>query len=258
MTARKLAGSRERVQMLIAAGLVLVDDKPAEKPSQLVDEHAHISVTGDALPYVGKGGIKMEAGLKRFRLNVQGAACLDVGASTGGFTDCLLQRGAASVVAIEVGHGQMAPHLRGDARVELRESVNARYLSPEQFSMQFDIAVIDVSFISLTLILPAVAPLVRPGGHILALVKPEFEAGREAVGARGIVRSAELRHKAVEKIVTFGKDQLGLEARGTMQSPSFGGNKEHFACFRKAGAGVHEETAEGGAGSLPRTDQSPT
>ena len=247
MTARKLAGSRERVQMLIAAGLVLVDDKPAEKPSQLVDEHAHITVTGEALPYVGKGGIKMEAALKRFRLNVIGAICLDVGASTGGFTDCLLQRGATKVAAIEVGHGQMAPHLRDDSRIELRESVNARYLSPEQFSTQFDIAVIDVSFISLTLILPAVAPLVRPGGHILALVKPEFEAGRAAVGSRGVVRSPEARHKAVEKVVKFATVELGLEPRGTMPSPNFGGNKEHFACFRKPVVVVHEETGAGAA-----------
>lgn len=236
--ARGLASSRERAQGLIAAGLVLVDGKAAEKPSQPVAESAEIQVTGEALPYVGRGGLKMEAALKHFRLNVQGMECLDVGASTGGFTDCLLQRGAAHVVAIEVGHGQMPESLSGNRRVELREGVNARYLSPEQFERSFDLAAVDVSFISLTLVLPAVSPLVRPGGHIIALVKPEFEAGREAVGARGIVRSPEARKRALDKVTRFGKEDLGLELRGVMRSPAVGGggNREFIACFRKPAA----------------------
>src|SRR5205085_6142893 len=137
----------------------------------------------------------------------------------GGFTDCLLQRGARKVVALDVGHGQLAPSLNEDSRVELREGVNARYLSPEQFPERFDFAAVDVSFISLTLVLPAVAPLVRPGGHILALVKPEFEAGRAAIGRGGIVRSAAARLKAVEKVANFAREDLRLETRGTMQSP---------------------------------------
>jgi 23S rRNA (cytidine1920-2'-O)/16S rRNA (cytidine1409-2'-O)-methyltransferase len=229
-----LAQSRERAQMLIGAGLVTVDGRIAEKSSERVEEGADVVVTGEAMPYVGRGGLKLEAALKQFRVNVRDAVCIDVGASTGGFTDCLLQRGAAKVVAIEVGHSQMAESIANDSRVELREGLNARYLSPEQFDGQFDIAVIDVSFISLTLVLPAVAPLVRPGGHIIALVKPEFEAGREAVGAKGIVRSAEARRKALQKVVDFAKDELKLELRGTMPSPDIGGggNRETFANFR--------------------------
>jgi hemolysin TlyA family protein len=235
MMERDLAPSRERAQMLIGAGLVTVDGRIAEKPSERVEEQAEIVVTGEAMPYVGRGGIKLEAALKQFRINVRGAVCLDVGASTGGFTDCLLKRGASRIVAIDVGHGQMAESLANDERVELREGVNARYLSPEQFPDRFDLAVIDVSFISLTLVLPAVVPLVRPGGHIVALIKPEFEAGREAVGPKGIVRSGEARKKAVEKVIRFAKDELKLELRSTMPSPEIGGgggNREYFANFR--------------------------
>lgn len=235
MAARGLAHSRERAQMLVAAGLVQVDGRPATKPSEQVAEDAEIVVTGEALPYVSRGGVKMEAALKHFRLNAQGAVCLDVGAGTGGFTDCLLQRGAARVVALDVGHGQLAPSLRADPRVELREDVNARYLSPEQFDTLFDLAAVDVSFISLTLVLPAVAPLVRPGGHILALIKPEFEAGRAAVGPRGVVRSPEARQRAVDKVKAFARETLGLIVRGVMRSPLRGGsgNYEFIACFRR-------------------------
>lgn len=234
MMNRGLASSRERAQMLIAAGLVTIDGRVAEKPSERVKESAEIVTTGEAMPYVGRGGLKMEAALKQFRINVRDAVCLDVGASTGGFTDCLLQRGARRVIALDVGHGQMAPSLADDPRVELREGVNARYLSPEQFGERFDLAVIDVSFISLTLVLPAVAPLVRPGGHIVALVKPEFEAGREAVGPKGIVRSAEARRKAIQKVIDFARGELKLDLRSTVPSPTLGGagNREVFACFR--------------------------
>src|SRR5579862_7887815 len=192
IAARGLATSRERAQLLIAAGLVQVDGRTVEKAGVRVDADAAIEVTGEALPYVGRGGLKMEAALKHFRINARGIVCLDVGASTGGFTDCLLQRGARRVVAVDVGHGQMAPSLMSDARVELREGVNARYILPEQFDTLFDLAAVDVSFISLTLVLPAIAPLVRPGGHILAVIKPEFEVGRAGVGARGVVRGAAL------------------------------------------------------------------
>jgi 23S rRNA (cytidine1920-2'-O)/16S rRNA (cytidine1409-2'-O)-methyltransferase len=231
---RGLAQSRERAQMLIGAGLVTVNGRIAEKPSERVEEEVEILVTGEAMPYVGRGGLKLEAALKHFRVNVKDSLCLDVGASTGGFTDCLLQRGARRIVAIEVGHGQLAESIANDPRVELREGVNARYLSPEQFPDPFDIAVIDVSFISLTLVLPAVAPLLRPGGHIVALVKPEFEAGREAVGPRGIVRSPEARKAALQKVIRFGADELKLEPRGTVPSPDLGGggNRETFVYFR--------------------------
>jgi 23S rRNA (cytidine1920-2'-O)/16S rRNA (cytidine1409-2'-O)-methyltransferase len=234
VAARGLAESREKAQILIDAGLVQVDGKVVSKVGQRVAEDADIVVTGEALPYVGRGGLKMEAALKHFRINAAGTTCLDVGASTGGFTDCLLQRGAKRVVAIDVGHDQLHPKLAADPRVELREGVNARYLSPEQFEDRFDLAVIDVSFISLTLILPAVKPLVRPGGHIIALVKPEFEAGREAVGAKGIVRSLQARQRALDKVIYFAVDDLGLQKRGAMRSPvtGGGGNQEFIASFR--------------------------
>jgi 23S rRNA (cytidine1920-2'-O)/16S rRNA (cytidine1409-2'-O)-methyltransferase len=234
MVARGLVPSRERAQILIRAGLVLVEGQPAEKPSQPVKESDAITVIGEVLPYVGRGGIKMEAALRHFRLNVRGAVCLDVGASTGGFTDCLLQHGAVHVIAVDVGHHQLAPSLRSDPRVEVREGVNARYLAPDQFEQPFDLAAIDVSFISLTLILPAVVPLVRPGGHVLALIKPEFEVGRGAVGTRGIVRSPEARQRAVEKVMRFATEELGLEQCGVMEVPRLEeGNREYMACFRR-------------------------
>jgi len=224
---------------MIAAGLVTVDGEPAEKPSQIVFEPTQIEVTGNVMPYVGRGGLKLDAALRHFRLNVNGQTCLDVGASTGGFTDCLIQRGAAKVVAVDVGHGQMDESLRNDPRVELREGVNARYLSPEQFEQPFDLATIDVSFISLTLILPAVKSLIRPGGHIIALVKPEFESGKGAVDRKGVIRSDQTRWFALKKVCAFARDELGLEVRGTMRSPISGGsgNREFLACFRVSSSG---------------------
>ena len=237
---RGLSATRERAQGLIAAGLVLVDGAQAEKPSQWVEDSSTIEVTGEALPYVGRGGIKMEAALRRFRINVRGAICLDVGASTGGFTDCLLQRGAVRVVAVDVGHDQMAAKLREDSRVELREGVNARYLTPDQFDAQFDLIAVDVSFISLRLILPALVPIVRPGGHIMALIKPEFEAGRENVGAKGIVRSARVRQQALDKVLRFSREELGLEVRGWIPSPIAGGsgNREFIAYMRRVESAI--------------------
>ena len=238
IVARGLASSRERAQGLITAGLVLVNGEVVQRSSQMVDSDAVIEVTGEALPFVGRGGAKMEAALKRFRLNVRDLRCLDVGASTGGFTDCLLQRGATKIVAVDVGHGQMAPSLLEDPRVELHEGINARYITPDQFGEPFDLAAVDVSFISLTLVLPAIAPLVRPGGHIIALVKPEFEAGRDAVGAKGIVRSRAARQKAVDRVTGFAKDKLSLEVRDVMESPLQGGsgNREFIVCLRKQSA----------------------
>jgi 23S rRNA (cytidine1920-2'-O)/16S rRNA (cytidine1409-2'-O)-methyltransferase len=253
VAARGLAESREKAQILIEAGLVQVGGQVVSKVGQRVDEEADIQVTGEALPYVGRGGLKMEAALKHFRINAAGTVCLDIGASTGGFTDCLLQRGAKRVVAIDVGHDQLHPKLKSDSRVELREGVNARYLSPEQFEDRFDLAVIDVSFISLTLILPSVKPLVRSGGHIIALVKPEFEAGREAVGAKGIVRSMQARQRALDKVIYFAVDDLGLQKRRAMRSPvtGGGGNQEFIACFRVPTESLPEAPSETPSGDQP-------
>ena len=233
IVARELATTRTRAQGLIKAGLVTVNGEVEMRTNHPVDETSEILVTGVALPFVGRGGLKLEAAMKTFRLNVRGCYCLDVGASTGGFTDCMLQRGAANVLALDVGHSQLAQSLRDDPRVESREGVNARNLQPEDFNRLFDFIAIDVSFISLTLILPAVKPLVREGGHIVALIKPEFEVGRSKVGARGIVRDTDARKGALKKITEFANNDLDLEVRGTAASPHMGGNREYLVCLRR-------------------------
>ena len=233
IVARELATTRTRAQGLIKAGLVTVNGEAELRTNHSVDETSEIAVTGVALPFVGRGGLKLEAAMKTFRLNVRGCHCLDVGASTGGFTDCMLQRGASSVIALDVGHSQLAQSLIDDPRVESREGVNARNLQPEDFDRLFDFIAIDVSFISLTLILPAVKPLVREGGHIVALIKPEFEVGRAKVGARGIVRDTDARKGALTKITEFSHNKLDFEVRGTAASPHMGGNREYLVCLRR-------------------------
>lgn len=234
LVARGLAPTREWAQSLIRRGLVRVAGAVYRKPGVLVDPSAPIDVAEETSPYVSRGGAKLEAALKHFRLNVYRLRCLDVGAAAGGFTQCLLRRGAAEVTCVDAGHGQLHPDLRMDPRVHLYEGVNARYLSPDAFAQLFDLATVDVSFISLTLVLPAVAKVVRPGGHILALIKPEFEAGRGAVGSRGIVRSKAARHRAVEKVSGFASQKLGLEVRGIVASAlaGAGGNREYFVWLR--------------------------
>jgi 23S rRNA (cytidine1920-2'-O)/16S rRNA (cytidine1409-2'-O)-methyltransferase len=178
--------------------------------------------------------LKLDAALREFQLDVRGAVCLDVGASTGGFTDCLLQNGAQKVFAIDVGHNQIDWRLRNDPRVEVREGVNARYLQPEEFPVQFDLAVIDVSFISATKILPAVGPLIRAGGSIVTLIKPQFEVGRCEVGGGGVVRDAEKRARVVDE-VNQAAQTLGLQPMGTIESPIQGaeGNVEYLALYRR-------------------------
>jgi len=188
---RGLADSRTRAQAMVMAGIVLVDEQRVEKPSHQFDPNSSIRIKGNDDPstrYVGRGGLKLEAALREFQIDVTGLNCLDVGASTGGFTDCLLQNGARKVVAIDVGHNQIDWRLRSDPRVEVREGVNARYLQPGDFPHQFDLVVMDVSFISSTKVLPAIVPLVVGGGKIITLIKPQFEVGRGEVGGGGIVR----------------------------------------------------------------------
>lgn len=233
MVRRLLVPSRERAQLLIRAGAVLVDGVVALRPSQQVTETTDIVVTQEVLPYVSRGGLKLEEALRHFRINVHNAVCLDIGASTGGFTDCLLQRGAQRVVALDVGHGQLHPSLREDPRVDVREGVNARYLTPDMFSSPFDFIAIDVSYISSTLILPAAVPLLRPGGFLIVLIKPEFEAGREAVDERGVVRREEDRRRARDRVSECAT-ALGLLKVGIIPSPvRSGGNREYIGCFRK-------------------------
>lgn len=233
---RRLADSRTRAQAMVMAGVVLVDEQRVEKPSQQFDPNSSIRIKGSDDPtarYVGRGGLKLEAALREFQIDVTGLYCLDVGASTGGFTDCLLQHGARAVVALDVGHNQIDWRLRNDPRVEVREGVNARYLKPEDFPQPFDLAVMDVSFISATKVLPAIGPLLGAGGAIITLIKPQFEVGRGEVGGGGIVRDPGKRLRAVEEVNRFAK-RLGLEVVKVMESPIAGaeGNIEYLAFYK--------------------------
>ncbi len=233
---RGLAESRTKAQALVMAGVVLVGEQRVEKPSEQFAIDVRIRVKHADAPasrYVGRGGLKLEAALLEFQLSVAGAVCLDVGASTGGFTDCLLQNGAQKVFAIDVGHNQIDWRLRTDPRVVVREGVNARYLQPEDFPAPFDLAVIDVSFISATKVLPAVVPLMREGGSIVTLIKPQFEVGRGEVGGGGIVRDPAKHAQAVET-VNNAAVELGLHIAGLIESPIQGaeGNVEFLAHYK--------------------------
>jgi 23S rRNA (cytidine1920-2'-O)/16S rRNA (cytidine1409-2'-O)-methyltransferase len=234
---RGLAASRTRAQALVMAGVVLVGEQRVLKPSEMFAADAPLRVKGAEDPaarYVGRGGLKMEAALKGFSLDVTGLVCLDVGASTGGFTDCLLQHGARRVVALDVGHNQIDWRLRTDPRVEVREGVNARYLKPSDFEERFDLAVMDVSFISATKVMPAVVPLLTATARLVTLVKPQFEVGRGEVGKGGIVTDP-AQHARVVAEVNSAAEELGLEVRGVIESPVRGadGNLEFLALYEK-------------------------
>jgi len=234
---RGLAPSRTRAQALVMAGAVLVGEQRVEKPSETYPEDAPLRVRGAEDPaarYVGRGGLKMERALSEFGLDVAGLVCLDVGASTGGFTDCLLQHGARRVVALDVGHNQIDWRLRTDARVEVREGVNARHLSPSDFAESFDLVVMDVSFISATKVLPALVPLLKDEGRAVVLVKPQFEVGKGEVGKGGIV-SDPAQHARVVEEVNASARALGLRVRGVVESPIKGadGNREFLALYER-------------------------
>ncbi|MEP6993112.1 MAG: TlyA family RNA methyltransferase [Acidobacteriota bacterium] len=230
---RGLAETRQRAQAMILAGRVEVGGRRADKAGQAVDRDADVVISGPAHPYVSRGGVKLAAALDRFAIDPSGLVCLDVGASTGGFTDCLLLRGAARVYAVDVGHGQLDARLRADSRVIVREKVNARALSERDVPEKVDLAVVDVSFISLRLILPAVVARLKPGGIAVLLVKPQFEAGRREVPRGGVVRSEETRQRVVAEIEAFGRE-LNLEVLGSLESPIRGarGNAEFLLGFR--------------------------
>ena len=233
LVARGLAPTREKAQAMILAGLVEVAGRRVDKAGAGVPDDAEIAVAGPPHPYVSRGGVKLAAALDRLGLDPAGLVALDVGASTGGFTDCLLQRGAARVYAIDVGHGQLDARLRADPRVVVREKVNARSLSAADVPERVDLAVVDVSFISLRLILPAVVPRVSPGGAIVVLVKPQFEAGRREVPRGGVVRSQETRQRVLAEIESLGRE-LSLAVLGSFSSPIRGarGNEEFLLGFR--------------------------
>lgn len=231
---RGLAASRERAQALILAGKVLVDDQKIEKAGAQVSESCVVRLLGEDLKYVSRGGLKLERALEFWKIPVAGKICLDVGASTGGFTDCLLQHGAAQVIAIDTGYGQMDFRLRQDARVRLLEKNNARYLTREAVGVTADFIAMDVSFISATLVLPAVIAAAFPeslidrqGLGVMVLVKPQFEVGREFVGKGGIVRDEAAQLAAVEKVRTV-LMSLGAARTDSIESPILGaeGNRE--------------------------------
>lgn len=225
--------SREQARRAILAGNVSVGTRVAAKPSELLDEQTAIAVK-PTRKYVGRGALKLESALERFDIDVHGKIALDIGASTGGFTDCMIQRGVERVYAVDVGYGQLDWKLRNDSHVIVLEKTNARFLTPDQVQELVDICVIDVSFISLTLILPNALALLKPDGVILALIKPQFELQRSDVGKGGIVRDPRLHEKAQDKIVAFVED-LGHVVAGIAPAAIKGtdGNQEFFACIRK-------------------------
>lgn len=229
---RKLTPSRERAQALVLAGRVLVNGQKVEKAGAGVDSNAEVRLLGPDLRYVSRGGLKLEAALRHWALDVGGKTCMDIGASTGGFTDCLLQHGAARVIAVDTGYGQIDLRLRQDARVRLLEKTNARYLKPADVGEAVELAVMDVSFISASLVLPAVVAAAFPaaertGKQVIVLVKPQFEVGRERVGKGGIVRDPAAQADAVEQ-VRAKLVELGCQRTEVTESPILGaeGNRE--------------------------------
>ncbi len=232
---RNLVPSREKARAMILAGRVIVDDKRVDKPGTLVGVQGEIRIREGGRPYVSRGGRKLEEALRVFQPILQGKVALDVGASTGGFTDCLLQEGVRKVYALDVGYGQLAWSLRQDPRVVCIERTNIRYVTAEILPEPFDLITIDVAFISLLHVLPVVSPLLKPQGAMIALIKPQFEVGKGEVGKRGVVHDPVKHKEVVEKITNFSR-KIGLEPSGVIESPILGpkGNKE-FLIYLKAG-----------------------
>lgn len=234
---RGLADSRTKAQAMIMAGTVLVDEHRVSKPSETFGGECSIRIKGDSdrSGYVGRGGLKLEAALNEFKIDPTGFACIDIGSSTGGFTDCLLQHGAKRVVAVDAGTNQLVWSLRTDPRVEIRENTNARHLKAGDFGERFDLAVMDVSFISVTKVIPAILPLLTEKQRMVVLIKPQFEVGKGEVGKGGIVRD-ELKHERVIRDVKRFAEEQGLVCAGIVDSPITGaeGNKEFLAHFFKA------------------------
>ena len=226
---KNLVASRERAKTTIMAGLVLVDGQKIDKAGTLVKEEAELRVLGDSIGYVSRGGLKLAKAMKEFSLQLAGKIVADIGASTGGFTDCSLQNGAAKVYAVDVGYGQLAWSLRTDARVINMERTNIRNVKPEDLGELLDFASIDVAFISLDKVLPAVKGLLLPDGEIVALIKPQFEAGKDKVGKKGVVREPSIHEEVIKNVVSFARD-IGLMARNLTYSPVKGpeGNIEYL------------------------------
>lgn len=238
------AQSRERAKILIMEGLVYVNHQKYDKPGESVPVDAEIEVRGKGLAYVSRGGLKLEKAMQQFPISLEGKTTMDIGASTGGFTDCMLQNGAVRVYAVDVGYGQLAWKLRSDSRVVNLERTNIRYLTAEQVPEQVDFFSVDVSFISLSLVLPAARPFLKEGGEAVCLIKPQFEAGREKVGKKGVVRDRAVHREVIEKVVQLALTE-GYSPMGLTYSPVKGpeGNIEYLLYLRR------EETPQ--MGQLP-------
>jgi len=231
---RGLASSRQRARALIMAGKIQVNDQPVDKPGTFIRSHDNITLKGQEIRYVSRGGLKLESALKTFDVKVQDRTCLDVGASTGGFTDCLLQHGARQVFAVDVGYGQFAWKLRNDPRVSLFERTNIRHLSAESIPVPIDLVVIDVSFISLKIVIPKVIDFLSPKGSIIALIKPQFEVGKGKVGKGGVVRDPRQHQTVIEDLTRFFKD-ANLASGAVIPSPIKGpkGNIEFLVALKR-------------------------
>lgn len=234
------ADSTAKARALVMSGVVLANDKRVEKPSQTIAPDVVLRIKGQEaeINYVGRGGLKLEKALHEFHIQPNAYVCLDVGSSTGGFTDCLLQHGARKVYAVDVGTNQLVWSLRNDTRVEVRENVNARHLKSDDFAERFDLIVMDVSFISVTKIFPALLSLLKENGKIITLIKPQFESERAEIGAGGIVREPEKHEKIVARVNKFA-ETLGLKISGATESPILGahGNKEFLVLYEKRNEG---------------------
>lgn len=218
LTEQGYAENRTKAQAIIMSGIVYADGQKADKPGTAYEETVSIEVRGGACPYVSRGGLKLEKALRDFGVKPEGFVCSDSGASTGGFTDCLLQQGARKVFAIDVGYGQLDWKIRSDPRVVVMEKTNIRYVTPEQLGEPLDLSVVDVSFISLKIVLPAIRALLKPAGQVLCLIKPQFEAGREKVGKKGVVREKSTHVEVLQGFVELA-DSLGFHILGLTYSP---------------------------------------
>ncbi len=241
-----LAQSREKAKTMIMAGLVLVDGQREDKPGSTFPDTAKITIKGKPMPYVSRGGLKLEKAMKVFDIELDGCVCMDVGSSTGGFTDCMLQNGAVKVYSVDVGYGQLDWKLRNDPRVVCMEKTNIRYLEAEALKERPDFVSVDVSFISLTLVLPKVYELLKDTGEAVALIKPQFEAGREKVGKKGVVRDPSVHKDVIKKVFEFA-EETGFEADDLDFSPVKGpeGNIEyliHLIKRKEKFSGTDEET----------------
>ena len=256
-----LAESREKAKAYIMAGVVFVNNQKADKPGMTLKPEDIVEVRAEAPKYVSRGGLKLEKAMQSFDLRLCGCVCADIGASTGGFTDCMLQNGAAAVYAIDVGYGQLAWKLRADERVINLERTNFRYVTAEQIPQPLDFASVDVSFISLRLILPPLKALMKPGAKAVCLIKPQFEAGREKVGKKGVVRDIAVHREVIERTTGFAT-ALGLSVLGLDFSPIKGpeGNIEYLMCIQNDGEGAYlapgaEEIAAASHAALDRAAQ---